>query len=577
MARITAIEIENFQSIQRRTRIDLKPITLLFGPNSAGKSAVFDALELLQTLLDPLAFNQTAAEGMLNRWARHIDGSHVRDTFLAVEFPFEFADVYEVLDSNNDHRSSWFRVQNPSVFMDEGVVESFELEGKTVRIELTLQVEKWNRTTECRLGGFSLFVGGHPLVTLRGLTDQEKQTGRDFESCRRLTMYDDLGTTPGVVSDLEKITDGNVRAKWITQHPHGAQIHAGVEIKSLSPLSLYPDHEEDFQLYLLGIGDVVSLMCSSSSDILFYFGTMLYGETRNQPGIVKADRRAPSPNEALALVDLGSENRWSKGRFSPSSPTSLLKSAFGQVDEFIQGLSEAAHANLVLRASCDVNWENNNTEEKIKQARIERLAGILENINQHLQSDSLFKEKGYQLTCASVLQVPLAKNFMPSDSYALSQPATVRLFLKDSNSQRVDLNDVGSGIPFVLPVLYALACQGFVRVQQPELHLHPALQSGIADVFVEEFNRNGSQQFLLETHSEHILLRMLRRIRDTENGKVISSARRLTHRDLAVYYFDPQVGTGTFITQQLITPLGDFYTDWPKGFFQERNDDLFEK
>ena len=35
---ITAVEIENFKGIGRRVRIDLRPITLLFGRNSAGKS-----------------------------------------------------------------------------------------------------------------------------------------------------------------------------------------------------------------------------------------------------------------------------------------------------------------------------------------------------------------------------------------------------------------------------------------------------------------------------------------------------------------------------------------------------------
>ena len=58
MTTITAIELENFQSIAQRTRIELRPITLLFGPNSAGKSAVFDALELLRAILDRSAYDE---------------------------------------------------------------------------------------------------------------------------------------------------------------------------------------------------------------------------------------------------------------------------------------------------------------------------------------------------------------------------------------------------------------------------------------------------------------------------------------------------------------------------------------
>jgi predicted ATPase len=82
---------------------------------------------------------------------------------------------------------------------------------------------------------------------------------------------------------------------------------------------------------------------------------------------------------------------------------------------------------------------------------------------------------------------------------------------------------------------------------------------------------------VVETHSEHFLLRLLRRIRNTEKGRSLSEDLMLTNDQIAVYYFDPQVGGGTFVSRQLVTPLGDFYNDWPRGFFSERNDDLFDE
>jgi len=48
---ITAIEIENFKAFGNRQRIELKPITLLFGPNSAGKSTVIQALHFAYEVL----------------------------------------------------------------------------------------------------------------------------------------------------------------------------------------------------------------------------------------------------------------------------------------------------------------------------------------------------------------------------------------------------------------------------------------------------------------------------------------------------------------------------------------------
>ncbi len=114
-------------------------------------------------------------------------------------------------------------------------------------------------------------------------------------------------------------------------------------------------------------------------------------------------------------------------------------------------------------------------------------------------------------------------------------------------------------------------------VQQPELHLHPALQSSIADIFIEELNENVGSQFLIETHSEHLLLRILRRIRESEKQKCLSQLLELDNTQVAVYYFNPHVGGETHVSSLPISPIGDFYTDWPRGFFEERNNDLFDE
>lgn len=49
---ITAIEIENFKAIGKRQRVEIRPITLFFGPNSAGKSTVLQAFHYLREILE---------------------------------------------------------------------------------------------------------------------------------------------------------------------------------------------------------------------------------------------------------------------------------------------------------------------------------------------------------------------------------------------------------------------------------------------------------------------------------------------------------------------------------------------
>ncbi len=89
---IKAIELDNFQVFAKHTRIDFADITLFFGPNSAGKSAVSDAMELASRVLD---FSEekdlVEIKKMASRWARNSsdqpDGE-IPKFFLALEYQF---------------------------------------------------------------------------------------------------------------------------------------------------------------------------------------------------------------------------------------------------------------------------------------------------------------------------------------------------------------------------------------------------------------------------------------------------------------------------------------------------------
>jgi hypothetical protein len=582
MPQITAIELENFQSIERRTRIELKPITLLFGPNSAGKSAVFDAIELIRNLLDPNEFDEQRAADMVNRWARRKEGlAAVREMSVAIEFLFDFEEISEVWDDSNNWHGHYPRTES-SIFWFDPEDEEFkerylEFQGSIVRIDLKLKAELTRNGTECRLSECWCTLKDRALLSITK-SDPLEQTGEaaytdgdeDFGE-RILVIYDDFGfVSPSLLVRLNLMKAEQV-GFLLRKTESNRAVASGVVTRSLSPLniSVGPGMER------LQWGGIPREIRQNACDILFYLGTLLFKPLRGHPDTVKSDRRAPKPEEALTVVDLGLSGWWSRDAFSPSSPAALLRTMSAGIDEHFRGLAEAAHAELLLRTARHEFWGGEDAAKHIEPVRVR--AQILDRVNHHLEK-SLFTEKLYKLFCASTVMLPIdLDEDDPWGYYALAQPAAVRLFLQDGDGNKVELQDVGSGIPFVLPILYAVSCGKLVKIQQPELHLHPALQSSIADVFVEELNQSSSTQFIIETHSEHLLLRLLRRIRDVEKSRCLSEEVKLTNDQLAVYYFDPHVNEGTVVTRQLVTPLGDFYTDWPRGFFAERNRDLFDE
>ena len=125
--------------------------------------------------------------------------------------------------------------------------------------------------------------------------------------------------------------------------------------------------------------------------------------------------------------------------------------------------------------------------------------------------------------------------------------------------RQVDLTSVGVGVSQVLPVLAVclLAEPGdIVLLEQPELHLHPALQMRLADFLLACVD--SGRQIIVETHSEHLVNRLRRRV--AEDG-----ARDIG--ELVRIVFAERGGEGhTSFRASDINPLGGLSDDWPDGF-----------
>ena len=114
------------------------------------------------------------------------------------------------------------------------------------------------------------------------------------------------------------------------------------------------------------------------------------------------------------------------------------------------------------------------------------------------------------------------------------------------DSPETSIMDVGFGVSQVLPVLVLLhyVPEGStVLLEQPEIHLHPAVQSGLADIIIH-VAKHRNVQVIVESHSEHLLRRIQRRVAEgtikPDEARLYfcdyqKSASNLSHLDLNIF------------------------------------------
>ena len=162
-------------------------------------------------------------------------------------------------------------------------------------------------------------------------------------------------------------------------------------------------------------------------------------------------------------------------------------------------------------------------------------------------------------------------------SSRLFTEATGTLFLRDLKSgKHVSSRDIGVGISQLIPVLVqAMGSRNeLILMEQPEIHLHPKLQAELGDVFIDSA-MNGGNRFVLETHSEHLILRIMRRIRETASEKLPEGMPPLRKEDVAVLYVE-QTPEGSIVREMPLNERGELVKAWPGGFFEEGFKEMFD-
>lgn len=214
-----------------------------------------------------------------------------------------------------------------------------------------------------------------------------------------------------------------------------------------------------------------------------------------------------------------------------------------------------------------VGYAGENTVAAILAARNRKIS-----LGRRLKTRSLKARPFEEIIALKLKEMGLIDDFKVNPISEQRQEYEVKVRTRGS-ADWVDLPDVGFGVSQVLPVLvqcFYAPPGSIILMEQPEIHLHPSAQSALADVMIDVINarENGADrniQLIIETHSEHFLRRLQRRIAEDKVSK----------ERVAAYFADITKAPATLDPLQ-IDEYGQI-RNWPENFFGDEMEDITEQ
>lgn len=526
---LTAIELENFKGVAARQRIEFTPLTLLFGANSAGKSSILHALVYLHELLErgEADVDRTQLGGdvlELGGFARLIhrhDGG--RTMVLRAEFltPGTLNRSSRDLDRSpfanldDDVGKSWLElfVQHRATTHFRGPV----VEKVRIGIGDSLEPLVWLELGTSLREGEPLFARvnfGHPLVSEAGPEIAETWEKVAIAESAQRSLFDRDGVGFG---------DPFAMPPSLDTEGFGDGRYLPVFALSRSRLSALPSLNEPIRVLKAGGDEPTSREAETLEEIRTFLEMVIQGTAAQLAGALE---------KSLYL-----------GPLRTVPPRGFLFERAGRVTRWSDGL-----------AAWDLLLSDRTT--------------LVDRTNDWLSR--------LEVGCKIVVQQLVDARASAEDLSASHVDSTVRRLLLDTGSGTLVLpSEVGAGVSQMVPVVVAAIADGrvpMVIVEQPEIHVHPALQVALGDLLIEA---SSSRNFLIETHSEHLILRLLRRIRESSAGELDPGSRlALLPEQLSVMHVS-NTPNGTMIQRLRVDQTGEFVDRWPRGFFEERAKELF--
>ncbi len=537
---IRSIALKNFKGFSSEVRIELRPITLLFGANSSGKSSVLQALQYLREILERQNVNadRTLQGGDavdLGGFLNLVNGRDPQKRVeIAVEMELGATSIPELVpDAFEDWQTS-----DEHVWWMYNTLQNIRRAVKAVSIRLSIG---WNEQREQPIvQGYEIATNGEWCLRITSSRD-----GRDAQM--RLNHANPIFMVEAPDGDeLLSLLDDFVNPEDLAQPVERPRANAAPQSPGKTSIlsSLFSAVQE---AGMERPGDGLRAWLTGFRGALPRLDQMLF---------------IPAPGAK------GAENVYMVREFTAFlswltvGPALLLREQLSQM-RYIGPLRRIPPRGLeVSLTKSDSAWSDGMAAW---ETLVTGSQDLVERVSDWMQSPAKLGT-GYAVT---------RKAFQEFDpNHPVPQPIgpiRKRAQLLDGAGLALQPQDVGVGISQVLPVVVAAqdGAASVVCIEQPELHIHPAVQVGLGDLFIDGAMKQGLS-FLIETHSEHLVMRLQRRLREQAAGELPEGVGHISPADISFVYLD-RSEAGVVITAQIgLAEDGKFDSPWPNGFFSER-------
>lgn len=577
---IKAVTLKNFKGFSNEVRIELRPITLLFGANSAGKSSVLQAFQYMREILERQNVNadRTLQGGEavdLGGFLNLVNGHDARKQIeIAVEMELGASSIPELVP---DAFEDW-QTTDEQVWWMYDTLQNIRRKVKTVAIRLTIG---WNEQREQPVvQGYEIATNGEWCLNITSSLD-----GRDAQM---------------------RINHAN--PIFVVEAPDDDEIlFLGLD-DFVSPADLGSQPQPDDTM--LSVADLSAQIQKRASEV-----DALLEELKTQlDSIEKPDETSDNPQVGSRTVSILPALFSAVREAGMERPGDGLRAwltgfrgALPRMDQMLfipaPGAKGAENVYMVREFTAFLSWLTVGPALLLRdQLRQMRYIGPLRRIPPRgfdvslTKSDSAWSDgmaAWETLVTGSQDLVDRVSDWMQSSAklgtgYAVARkayqefdtnqpvpqpigPVRKRAQLVDRAGLTLHPQDVGVGISQVLPVVVAAqdGSASVVCIEQPELHIHPAVQVGLGDLFIDGAVNQGLS-FLIETHSEHLVMRLQRRMREQAAGELPEGTPHIKPDDVSFIYLDRSDQGAVTACQIGLALDGKFDSPWPRGFFSER-------